>query len=299
VSEDVTGEMEALAAEYVLGTLDFDARNAAANLRVQDPQFAAKVKIWERRLGELHLMVEPVEPDPEIWSRIRAKLPATKPPEPISPVPEPVVTLPEHEPKPEPEREETFEAALPPAAPVTFAAAERQADQNEPAEPKPAEPKFETEAAIAPVPEPASAGEAASAPAADTSFSDATPGEAQADTDRVPSFNISAAAASAIADALAAPEPAAAITAVPANAKVASDAKLRMTERHLVFWRAATLVMALALLSAAALVSLWRYWPERVPAELRPLALMHLVGIAIDASVPQRKPAPPESRFDE
>ena len=33
-----------------------------------DPAFAAKVRLWERRLGELHLMVEPVEPDGHLAS---------------------------------------------------------------------------------------------------------------------------------------------------------------------------------------------------------------------------------------
>jgi hypothetical protein len=32
------------------------------------------VRIWERRLGELHLMVEAVEPDQQLWARIRPKI---------------------------------------------------------------------------------------------------------------------------------------------------------------------------------------------------------------------------------
>ncbi len=87
MSENVTGDRDALAAEYVLGTLPLDERNAAATLRAQDSEFAAKVKVWERRLGELHLMVEPVEPDPDIWLRIRAKLPELAPAEPLNPAP--------------------------------------------------------------------------------------------------------------------------------------------------------------------------------------------------------------------
>ena len=67
-----------LAGEYVLGTLDGDERSQAQNLLAADGEFAAKVKVWERRLGELHLMVEPVEPDAAIWERIRAKLPETE-----------------------------------------------------------------------------------------------------------------------------------------------------------------------------------------------------------------------------
>ena len=62
MSENVidSADTDTLAAEYVLGTLDFDERNAAQSLLAQDAAFAAKVKVWERRLGELHLMVEPV-----------------------------------------------------------------------------------------------------------------------------------------------------------------------------------------------------------------------------------------------
>ena len=36
--------------------------------------FAAKVKEWECRLGELHLMVEPVEPEWQVWERVRTKI---------------------------------------------------------------------------------------------------------------------------------------------------------------------------------------------------------------------------------
>ena len=81
--EHLIGDKDALAAEYVLGTLDFEERSAAQNLRAQDAEFAAKVRFWERRLGELHLMVEPVEPEPEIWQRISAKLPELPRPEPV------------------------------------------------------------------------------------------------------------------------------------------------------------------------------------------------------------------------
>ena len=66
---------DALAAEYVLGTLDSDEREQARTLLGTDAAFAVKVSQWERRLGELHLMVEPVEPDAGIWARIKSKMP--------------------------------------------------------------------------------------------------------------------------------------------------------------------------------------------------------------------------------
>jgi anti-sigma-K factor RskA len=65
------------AAEYVLGTLDRDERAQADALALVDPDFAAAVKLWERRLGELNVLVAPVEPSAPVWDRIRAELPST------------------------------------------------------------------------------------------------------------------------------------------------------------------------------------------------------------------------------
>lgn len=65
---------DALAAEYVLGTLSADEREHAEALLTLDPGFAASVRMWERRLGELNVMVEAVEPPPELWNKIKAEL---------------------------------------------------------------------------------------------------------------------------------------------------------------------------------------------------------------------------------
>ena len=82
---------DALAAEYVLGTLDFEERMQARTLLDADEAFAAKVELWEHRFGELHLMVEPVEPEAAIWARIKAKVPEARqkmqPPAPEVPPP--------------------------------------------------------------------------------------------------------------------------------------------------------------------------------------------------------------------
>jgi hypothetical protein len=67
-------DMNALAAEYVLGTLDFEERKGASSLLEADHAFRGLIRIWERRFGELHLMVEPVEPDAKVWERIKGKL---------------------------------------------------------------------------------------------------------------------------------------------------------------------------------------------------------------------------------
>ena len=79
---------DALAAEYVLGTLSADEREHAEALLTLDPGFAASVRMWERRLGELNVMVEAVEPPPELWDKIKAELGAV---EPASEAPPPVL----------------------------------------------------------------------------------------------------------------------------------------------------------------------------------------------------------------
>jgi hypothetical protein len=73
---DVVNDQDngALAAEFVLGTLDSDERDRANELLERDPDFRGMVRVWERRLGELHLMVEPVEPPGPIWESIKSKL---------------------------------------------------------------------------------------------------------------------------------------------------------------------------------------------------------------------------------
>jgi hypothetical protein len=78
VTTDPT-QLDALAGEFVLGTLDAEERGQAQALISSDQSFAARVKLWERRLGELHLMVEPVEPDAKLWERIKEKVPQPPP----------------------------------------------------------------------------------------------------------------------------------------------------------------------------------------------------------------------------
>lgn len=67
-------DRDALAAEYVLGTLAADERDQAEALLEIDPGFAEIVRVWERRLGELNVMVEAVEPPPEVWDKIKAQI---------------------------------------------------------------------------------------------------------------------------------------------------------------------------------------------------------------------------------
>ncbi len=64
-------DRDALAAEYVLGTLSAEERNQAEALLAKDAGFAETVRQWEHRLGELNVMVEAVEPPPDLWERIK------------------------------------------------------------------------------------------------------------------------------------------------------------------------------------------------------------------------------------
>src|ERR1700691_3864590 len=72
-------EQDTLAAEYVLGTLSAEEREHAEALLSFDPGFEAAVRQWERRLGELNVMVEAVEPPPEVWDQIKSELNASAP----------------------------------------------------------------------------------------------------------------------------------------------------------------------------------------------------------------------------
>src|SRR3984957_16433841 len=84
-------DRDALAAEYVLGTLSADERDQADAMIAIDPGFAEIVHVWERRLGELNVMVEAVEPPPEVWHKVRAEIAKAAPRR----VPEPQTSLPE------------------------------------------------------------------------------------------------------------------------------------------------------------------------------------------------------------
>src|SRR5215472_2781770 len=69
---------DALAAEYVLGTLSAAEREQAEALLARDAGFAETVRVWEHRLGELNVMVEAVEPPPDLWERIKTGIDGTE-----------------------------------------------------------------------------------------------------------------------------------------------------------------------------------------------------------------------------
>ena len=67
-------EREALAAEYVLGTLEARAAAEIRALMATDGELAAAVADWERRLAPLQSLAVPEAPPPALWSRIDATL---------------------------------------------------------------------------------------------------------------------------------------------------------------------------------------------------------------------------------
>src|SRR5271168_1585540 len=72
-------DRDTLAAEYVLGTLSAEEREHAEALLTFDSGFEAAVRQWERRLGELNVMVEAVEPPTELWDRIKREVTPAEP----------------------------------------------------------------------------------------------------------------------------------------------------------------------------------------------------------------------------
>jgi anti-sigma-K factor RskA len=74
VDENGKDDGDVRAAEYVLGTLDPDEREQAQAQLVADQGFAAQVQKWERRLGELNVLVAPVEPPAETWDKIKTRV---------------------------------------------------------------------------------------------------------------------------------------------------------------------------------------------------------------------------------
>ena len=288
------GQTDALAAEYVLGTLDADELAQAQALAGTAPEFADKVKRWERRFGELHLMVEPVDPEPRIWERIKAKMPI------VRQMPEP-----------------------PPAVAPDAAAAAPPTPATEPATgpmPLPASPPAGAEASAAietPVPTPSAAAEA---------LVEAPPVTAPPSTQELPSTKelppTQLPPPPASTEELPTPPVVPPLPAPPSSAPqvVGPDAPALQPpplptaeprpplvpleqialRRRLGRWRAWALLMTLVVVAATSLVGAWRLAPEQLPPRLQPAEMLRWVGIVPETPVtPVRPPAPPESQFDE
>jgi anti-sigma-K factor RskA len=67
-------DIDGLAAEYVLGSLDPEERRAVATHRMADRTLRAAVDAWERRLATMSDCVPGVEPPPDLFDRITARL---------------------------------------------------------------------------------------------------------------------------------------------------------------------------------------------------------------------------------
>jgi hypothetical protein len=295
-------DTDLLAAEFVLGTLDSEERANAQSLLRMDHGFIAMVRIWERRFGELHLMVEPVEPDAKIAQRIKAKIAELPPREPApgSPAlgshegPPPEGPAPEGKPPVDspvvpqivdgPAHNETAnpaDAAISAQAPKLDVAGSEATPKPEdkPADgttPKPAETAATGEGAKAAETQPAlGSGTAAVAEIPPTPESQAPVGMTRPEGESGPT-------------------PPAAIAPSPPQPEAV--ALIRSRGR----WRAFGLVMSLLVVGLTAMLAVWRFVPDRLPARLRPAELMTSLGIQTPLQAgPVVKPAPPESQFDE
>jgi hypothetical protein len=278
---------DALAAEYVLGTLDFEERTQARTLLDADEAFAAKVELWERRFGDLHLMVEPVEPEAKIWARIKAKMPEIRQtirlPQPEIPPPAPAAT------PAEPPSLDAIEAAISQAATTLTSEAIEATSATA------------TQATPAPTSEVTPALEAPSAPASEATsapISDATPAPAP---DATPAQT---SAVEPLSGPLDAPPAAPAAAALPAPSETRAQAAepataVLVVRRRLRRWRAFAILMTLVVAAVAALLAAWRFAPDRMPPMLQPVELMRQVGVTLPAAPAPRRRAPPESQFDE
>jgi hypothetical protein len=344
---------EALAAEYVLGTLDFEERMQARTLLDADEAFAAKVELWEHRFGELHLMVEPVEPEAAIWARIKAKVPEARqkmqPPAPEVPPPalapttsEPPsldaieaaisqaattltseansarATEPAPAPMPEGDQMPASEATPVPASEATPAPASEvtpaPASEATPVPASEATPAPASEATPAPVSEATSApaSEATSAPASEATSAPASEATA-APASEATSLPISEVAAAPRPDATPAQTPAVepvspAPVVPPAAAALEAPSETRIqviapataaVHRRMRRWRAFAILMTLVVAAVAALLAAWMFAPDRVPPMLQPVELMRQIGVPLPSAAAPRRPAPPESQFDE
>jgi anti-sigma-K factor RskA len=307
---------DALAAEYVLGTLDLEERTRARTLLGADQAFAANVKLWERRFGELHLMVEPVEPEAKIWARIKAKMSEarekTQFPEPDVAPPMPAATA------AEPPSLDAIEAAISQATTtLTSEAAAASATEATPVPTSEATPVPTSEGTPVPtsegVPVPTSEGTQTSASeATPTPASEATPAPASEATSALISDTTPAPTADATPAPTAAAEPASSAPVVPPPAADAVEAPreartpavepataVLVVHRRMQRWRAFAILMTLVVAAVAALLAAWRFLPDRVPPMLQPVELMRQMGVALPAAPAPRRPAPPGSQFDE
>src|SRR5689334_8960431 len=66
--------IDALAAEYVLGTLAGRARRRFERWRSKEWHVERRVQAWEERLSGLALRLSPMRPSPHVWSQIEKRI---------------------------------------------------------------------------------------------------------------------------------------------------------------------------------------------------------------------------------
>jgi hypothetical protein len=254
-------DLDALAAEYVLGTLDTEERRGATALLEVDHAFRGTVRIWERRLSELHLMVEPVEPDAKILERIKAK---------IGEVPQ--IPISEEAPLPQPANTEVMGEAK---------AAEAEAGEPKAGEPKPDESKPEE-----------SKPDEAKAPGAEGAAI-AVVEIAWPEGEPKPTLVPDEAAAKPEEPPARPPEP----PPRPATRRGVAAAEAVAPVLAGRGWKISTVLTTLIALALAALIGAWRYFPERLPPQLRATTVLHIPEPPPPPLPPPRREPPPP--FDE
>lgn len=69
-------DIDGLAGEYVLGTLDAAERASVAARRQREPRLDAAIRAWERRLAPLNEAVTPIAPPGDLYEQIEARITA-------------------------------------------------------------------------------------------------------------------------------------------------------------------------------------------------------------------------------
>jgi hypothetical protein len=279
-------DLSPLAAEYVLGTLDADERTRASVLFDVDPKFRDMVRLWERRLGELHLMVEPVVPNGKIWQRIKGKLGdvAVAPPSPDRPSPD----------------RPSFEKPLEVETKVR------------PPEPKPEfKPEFKLESEFKPKPEEPVADEAK---VSDPKVVSPAPermargGEAPLQlppTPTLPPPRLESFPNLDEVEVLVPPPPppsppklTTALVPEPSRSVVRRDEDVPVHPRPARGLRAFAVLMTVVAFALAGLIAAWRFIPDRLPHPLRPTVVLHMPDDDV-GSTPRGREGPPPPPFDE
>src|SRR4051794_34719033 len=71
---DRTARLDALAAQFALGTLSPRARRRMARIARTDPAVAGAIAAWEERLATLAEAIPGITPPPRVWEGIRTRL---------------------------------------------------------------------------------------------------------------------------------------------------------------------------------------------------------------------------------